>query len=160
MACYFWAVHKSVVKRAVTELRRSWPLWRLCRSKMGVGVGPGKHFPCKEGPHAPRAQDAIDLVAEVERAVQRYSGGMGWLGQRLPLPGPPQLLLLTHRRVAGAHASAQPLGGEGAEGGSPGQEGQPPGGAGGEAVAHTAPQWGRPAPVPAAWDAALSQVPV
>jgi hypothetical protein len=94
----------------------------------------------------------------VERAVQRYSGGMGWLGQRLPLPGPPQLLLLTQRRVAGPHAHAQPLGGEGdAAGPAPGQPLGSPGSAL-ETVAHAAPLWGRPIPAPASWDATFAQV--
>ena len=72
-------------------------------------------------------QAAMELVTEVERAVERYCQGMGHLGRQLPLPGPPQMLLVTHRR-AGAAAP--------------------------EAVVQGQPSWGSTVPAPASWDAA------
>lgn len=103
--------------------------------------------------HTRRApvQAAGDLVGEVERAVERYSGGMGFLGQRLPLPGPPQLLLITHARTAGHLGGAQPLGGDAA---GAGVGGGACSGAPAEAVACAAPQWGAGLAAPASWDAA------
>ncbi len=72
----------------------------------------------------------MELVTEVERAVERYCQGMGHLGRQLPLPGPPQLLIVTHRRPAEAAAGAA------------------------EAVVHCQPSWGTSIPAPASWDAA------
>ncbi|BDA46825.1 probable SEC14-like protein 2 at C-terminar half [Coccomyxa sp. Obi] len=74
---------------------------------------------------------AMELVTEVERAVERYCQGMGHLGRQLPLPGPPQLLLVTHRRPAEAAGAAA------------------------EAVVHCQPSWGTTIPAPASWDAAV-----
>lgn len=80
-----------------------------------------------------RAQAAMELVTEVERAVERYCQGMGHLGRQLPLPGPPQLLLVTHRRPADAAAAGAA-----------------------EAVVHCQPCWGTSIPAPASWDAAAA----
>ncbi|EIE19775.1 hypothetical protein COCSUDRAFT_44590 [Coccomyxa subellipsoidea C-169] len=77
---------------------------------------------------------AMELVTEVERAVEHYCQGMSHLGRQLPLPGPPQVLLVTHRRPA-------------------------PGAAPAEAVVQGHPSWGVTVPAPASWDSAPSADP-
>ena len=76
----------------------------------------------------------MELVTEVERAVEHYCQGMSHLGHQLPLPGPPQVLLVTHRRPA-------------------------PGAAPAEAVVQGHPSWGVTVPAPASWDSAPSADP-
>ncbi len=76
----------------------------------------------------------MELVTEVERAVEHYCQGMSHLGRQLPLPGPPQVLLVTHRRPA-------------------------PGAAPAEAVVQGHPSWGVTVPAPASWDSAPSADP-
>lgn len=79
-------------------------------------------------------------MAEVERAVERYSQGVGHLGRQLPLPGPPQMLLVTHRRAT----AAATLGGDSAAA---------------EAVVHAQPSWSTSIPAPASWDTLPSDTP-
>lgn len=70
-------------------------------------------------------------MKDIEHAVERYSRGMGHLRQQLPIPGPPQVVLVTHRRDVAmlGRSLACP-----------------------ETVAQTSPSWGSSVPAPASWD--------
>jgi hypothetical protein len=82
------------------------------------------------------AQAAVGLVKDMERAVERYSRGMGHLREKLPLPGPPQIVLVTHRRDTAVLGRPFP-----------------------EAVIQSSPPWGSTIPAPASWDSLPSQEP-